>query len=162
VLLAGLVGVLLVWGPLLVTSPEEALSRVQRQQAWDLPETWAEVVERYEAERGIPGGWRVEERVGWTWEDWYEGGSDGWRWIVTYQAGDDDAVEELWFAVGALGQVSKADINAGFLDALTGVERAPASPPEPSRGGGAFAQRSTDSAACHDAEALNRSERGST
>jgi hypothetical protein len=131
VLLAAVTGVLLLWGPLLVTSPEEALSRVQRQQVWDSPETLTQAVARYEAEQGMAGEWRVEESGGWTWDDWYEGGRDGWRWIITYHAGDDDAYEGLWFAVGALGQVWKGDHDAAFLDTLRGVERAATPPAEP-------------------------------
>jgi hypothetical protein len=119
VLVTAFVAVLLVWGPLLVTSPEEALSRVQRQQAWDLPLSWAEAVALYEAEQGTPGEWRVEARLGWTWGDLHEGGTDGRRWIVTYHAGDDDAYEELNFAVGALGQVWKGGYDVVFFDALT-------------------------------------------
>jgi hypothetical protein len=82
-LLVGVVALVwLAWGPLLITSPEEALAQVQNHQSILLDETYGRWVQAYERTTGHRGQWQVRRNQSYDW--WGEGDRGGYLWIVVY------------------------------------------------------------------------------
>ncbi len=111
----------LVWGPLLITSPNEALANARSERVpgqHDL--NYGDLVSRYESLEGSPGTWRTERNRG-VLESLFQGDEDGWTWIVTWTA---PAGGELWFAVGPSRGVwvREPDLVLGLLQTSLGPD----------------------------------------
>ena len=100
-LIAPLVGlsalVWVAWGPLLVTSPEEALAKAQGHRTTD-GRTYAEIASAHEEGTGKRGEWKVRRNE--NYDSMFEGDRGGFLWIVTYNAprldGNFDFRLESW------------------------------------------------------------------
>lgn len=105
--------VLLAWGPLLVTSGDEALSEAQSVTAFE-GVSYGDVVEAYESAEGKQGHWRVEGNR--DYDSFFDGDEGGFRWIVTYDAPKTDDYPELEFGVKRFtGGVRTREPNWSFL-----------------------------------------------
>ncbi len=126
VFVAGLLGTLfligaLVWGPLLVTSPDEALATARSERVPGQDDlSYGDLVSRYESRVGQPGTWRTQRNRGLR-ESLFQGDEDGWTWIVTWTA---PAGGELWFAVGPSRAVCvrEPDLVLGLLQTSLGPD----------------------------------------
>jgi len=107
--------VLLLWGPLLVTSPEEAVSAVQNaEDRYFGGLTYGDVVRAHEAAAGAQGEWTVEQNE--FYDSFFEGDEKGVFWIVTYNAPGTDETRELEFFVKRYtGDISLSEPNWSFL-----------------------------------------------
>ncbi|MHB0981088.1 MAG: hypothetical protein ACYC5Q_13650 [Thermoleophilia bacterium] len=92
----------LVWGPLLVTSPDEALATARSERIPGQDDlSYGDLVSQYESRVGWPGTWRTKQNKGLR-ESLFQGDEDGWAYIVTWTAPEGG---ELWFAVGRFRHV---------------------------------------------------------
>jgi hypothetical protein len=107
--------VLLAWGPLLVTSPEEALSRVQDKGISELDtRACGDAIRAHEAAVGAQGAWKVTRNE--SYDSFWEGDQHGFLWIVTYDAPGTDEIPELEFWVKRFtGDVSQREPDWSFL-----------------------------------------------
>ncbi|HZJ03522.1 MAG TPA: hypothetical protein VFE20_07620 [Thermoleophilia bacterium] len=107
--------VFLLWGPLLVTSPGEALSAVQNaEDRYFGGLTYGDVVRAHEAAVGAQGEWSVKRNE--FYDSFFEGDRGGFFWIVTYNAPGTDETRELEFFVKRYtGDISLSEPNWSFL-----------------------------------------------
>ena len=107
--------VLLLWGPLLVTSPEEAVSAVQNgEDRYFGGLTYGDVVRTHEASVSARGEWSVEQNE--FYDSFFEGDEGGFFWIVNYNAPGTDETRELEFFVKRYtGDISLSEPNWSFL-----------------------------------------------
>ncbi len=82
------------WGPLLVTSPEEALAKAQGHRTAS-GQTYADMVSLHEEATGKQGEWRVVRNG--SYDSLFEGDRGGFLWIVTW--GPPQADSELDFGL---------------------------------------------------------------
>jgi hypothetical protein len=107
--------VFLAWGPLLVTSPEEALSRVQDESISELDtRACGDAIRAYEVAVGAQGEWKVRRNE--LYESFWEGDESGFLWVVTYDApGSDDTPEIEFYVKRFTGNVSQREPDWSFL-----------------------------------------------
>jgi len=111
-LIAPLVGlsalVWVAWGPLLVTSPEEALAKAKEHTTME-GRTYAEIASAHEEATGKRGEWKVIRNG--SYDSFFEGDRGGFLWIVTYTAprldSNFDFRLELWVK-NLTGEVSRS------------------------------------------------------
>jgi hypothetical protein len=126
IVVVGLLGALLlifalVWGPLLVTSPDEALATARSERVPGQDDlNYGDLVSRYESRVGRSGTWRTQRNRGLR-ESLFQGDEDSWTWIVTWTA---PAGGELWSAVGPSRAVCvrEPDLVLGLLQTSLGPD----------------------------------------
>ena len=103
------------WGPLLVTSAEEALASVKDKEMTSFGgRTVGEVLHVHETTMGSPGRWEATHNA--IYQSFSEGDAHGYAWIVTYSAPGTGEERELTFLVKRFsGDVSFQEPNWGFL-----------------------------------------------
>jgi len=103
------------WGPLLVTSAEEALASVKHKEMTSFGgRTVEKVLDVHEAAIGSPGRWEAAHNA--IYQSFFEGETRGYAWIVTYDAPGTGEGRELTFLVKRFtGDVSFQEPNWGFL-----------------------------------------------
>ncbi len=104
---------LLAWGPLLVTSSDEALEKAQSVPAFE-GVSYGEVVAAFENTEDKRGDWRVTRNK--NYDSFFEGDREGFRWIVSYNApGTDDRAELEFWVKRFTGDVVTREPSWSFL-----------------------------------------------